>query len=211
MSQAASSETLLHVTEQEIEVWRLGLISGRLQSFHTSGTWNYLNNKEYHRKMFKWNMVKWILGLISSTVTKLIRAKGQKKQQSGSDERKGESAGVYQLKWLFLSAQLKGIKGLVVQPCNTGHMISLTWSGLSLLLSSFSSILLSLILFMLVSQLSCYSIKATVLLLCIPSELPTRFANTSALSRFHVKKIRRADWFVFVSRCSMAATAIGNP
>lgn len=159
--------------------------------------------------MLKWNIVKWILGLISSTVTKLIRAKGQKKQQSGSDERKGESAGVYQRKWLFLSAQLKGIKELVGQPCNTGHMISLTWSGLSLQLSSFSSILLSLILFMLVSQLSCYSIKATAPLLCLWATY--KVCQYFALSRFHVKKIRRADWFVFVSRCSVAATAIGNP
>lgn len=143
------------------------------------------------------------------------------------------SCRVYRAKWLCLSIQLKRIKGcnewqtnlaplatqlpqpdLLSPPCppelTSAHVFSYSLCSLSLL--PYRSLLLSPVLFMLVSQLICYSIKAIVLLLCIASELPTRLANSSVpIPLFHVKKIRSADWFVFVSRCSAAATAIGNP
>lgn len=143
-----------------------------------------------------------------------------------------DTAGVYRAKWLCLSIQLKWIKGCTEWQTNLAPLATqfpqpdllsllcppvLTSAPHLLLLLPFPSLpywslLLSALLFMLVSQLICYSIKAVVLLFCIASELPTRLANTSApIPLFHVKKIRSADWFVFVSHCSVAATAIGNP
>lgn len=129
-------------------------------------------------------------------------------------------ARVYRAKWLCLSIQLKWIKGCNEWQTNLAPLATqfphpdllsllclpvLTSAPLLLLplFSSPSPVLISallppLSLFMLMSHLICYSIKAIVLLLCIASELPTRLANTSApIPLFHVKKIRSADWFVF--------------
>lgn len=133
-------------------------------------------------------------------------------------------------KWLCLSIQLKWIKecndwqSLLHWPYNFLNRICCSFYAPSPLLLSFFFYAPFLLpfwspplpspLFIFVSQLICYSIKGIVLLLCITSALPTRLTSTSALPSiplFHVKKIRSADWFVFVSRCSVAATAIGNP
>lgn len=157
------------------------------------------------------------------------RKRKHKKVMEGSERMEvfDDTAGVYRAKWLCLSIQLKWIKGCSEWQTNLAplatqfpkpDLLALLCPPVltsALLLPSplpHWSLLLSPLLFMLVSQLICYSIKATVLLLCIASEPPTRLANTSApIPLFHVKKIRSADWFVFVSRCSAAATAIGNP
>lgn len=140
---------------------------------------------------------------------------GSRKEWFRSEERWGSRS--LSGKWLFLSVQLKRIKGQRAQQtlAHRQQPVSLTWSGPHVFSSPLPRPFWSVFLFRLsslcVSQLICSSIKAVVLLLCIASELPMRFANTSALPPLHVKKIRRADWFVFVSRCSVAVTAIGNP
>lgn len=162
------------------------------------------------------------------------RVKGGKALEKGSENAVvfDDTAGVYRAKWLGLSIQLKWIKGCNEWQTNLAPLATqfpqpdllsllcptvLTSAPLLPPLSPLPSPSPVLIPAPLFSPL--YACVTLNLLfhkshsaICIASEPPARLANTSApIPLFHVKKIRSADWFVFVSCCSAAATAIGNP
>lgn len=153
--------------------------------------------------------------------------KGEKKKENNGghwEDGSVDTARVYQAKWLCLSIQLKWIKEY-----NDWQSLHWSYNFLNLICcpfyapqssapsstppSSSSS----------PSPLPPLSICITVNLLFHKRHTPITLyylwaANKAyqclcALSfpQFHVKKIRSADWFVFVSRCSVAAVAIGNP
>lgn len=139
-----------------------------------------------------------------------------------------DTAVVYRAKWLCLSIQLKWMKECSEWQADLAPLTtqfpkpdffcpSYAIQSSPLLLSSSLCSLCWSVLLSTLPLYACVTVnllfhKTTVLLLCAASEPPTRLASTFApIPPFHVQKIRSRDWFVFVSRCSVAVTAIGNP